>query len=116
VLCDRYIDSSFAYQGCARGLGFEFVETINSYAIQNFIPDCTLFLDLTPEEAFKRKGGVDATDRVELSGMEFHKKVYEGYLAIARENPERVIVIDASGSRWETHEKILNALKEKGII
>ena len=116
VICDRYFDSSFAYQSYARGISKEFVEGINQFAIKNFTPDYTIFLNLSPEEAFKRKGGVDATDRVELSGMEFHKKVYEGYLAIARENPERVIVIDASGSRWEPHEKILNALKEKGTI
>lgn len=116
VICDRYIDSSFAYQGCARGLGFEFVETINSYAIQNFIPDCTLFLDLTPEEAFKRKGGVDKTDRLELSGEDFHKKVYEGYKQLATKFSDRIICIDASGTKEQTHNKIINALKKKGII
>ena len=83
VLCDRYIDSSLAYQGYARGLGIDFVEKINDYAIKNFMPDFTVFLDLPPELAFKRKGGVDKNDRLELSGMEFHQKVYEGYLALA---------------------------------
>ena len=116
VICDRYFDSSFAYQSYARGISKEFVESINQFAIKNFTPDYTVFLNLSPEEAFKRKGGVDATDRVELSGMEFHKKVYEGYLTLAKENPERFIVIDASGSKWQTHTKIINALKEKGII
>ena len=72
VICDRYIDSSIAYQGYARGLGEEFVESINSYAIKNFMPDLTIFLDLPPIEAFKRKGGVDINDRLELSGKEFH--------------------------------------------
>ena len=57
VFCDRYIDSSFAYQGYARGLGVEFVEKINDYAVKNFMPDFTVFLKLPPEEAFKRKGG-----------------------------------------------------------
>lgn len=116
VICDRYIDSSFAYQSYARGVSKEFVESINQFAIKNFTPDYTVFLKLSPEEAFKRKGGVDASDRVELSGMEFHKKVYEGYLALVKDNKERFIVIDASGSKWETHTKIINALKEKGII
>ena len=116
VLCDRYIDSSLAYQGYARGLGVEFVEKINDYAIKNFMPDYTLFLDLTPEQAFKRKGGVDKGDRVELSGMEFHEKVYNGYKALAEKDKERFIVIDASGEKHETRAKIISALKEKGVI
>jgi dTMP kinase len=116
VLCDRYIDSSFAYQAYARGLGLDFVKTINDYAIKNFTPDVTLFLNLSPEEAFKRKGGVDKTDRVELSGKDFHQKVYNGYLDLAKNNKERIQVIDASGTKEQTHSKIINALKEKGII
>ena len=116
VLCDRYVDSSLAYQGVARGLGLEFVENINSYALNNFMPDLTLFLDLPPEEAFKRKGGVDKNDRVEKSGMEFHNNVYKGYKMLAEKYPERFVVIDASGSKEQTHEKIKNALKDKGII
>ena len=116
VLCDRYIDSSFAYQGYARGLGLEFVQKINDYAIKNFMPDYTLFLNLTPTDAFKRKGGVDKWDRVELSGMEFHNKVYQGYLELAKIYKDRFIVIDASGKVNETHEKIIKALKDKGVI
>ncbi len=116
VLCDRYIDSSLAYQGFARGLGTEFVEKINDYAIKNFMPDYTIFLNLTPEQAFKRKGGVDKTDRLELSGIEFHNKVYGGYLELSKKYKDRFIVIDASGERHETHQKIINALKEKGVI
>ena len=116
VFCDRYIDSSLAYQGYARGLGVDFVEKINDYAIKNFMPDYTVFLNLPPEQAFLRKGGVDKTDRLELSGMEFHKKVYQGYLELAERYSERFIVIDASGERHETQAKIIAALKEKGVI
>lgn len=116
VICDRYFDSSFAYQAYARGLGMEFVEKINEYAIRNFMPDYTIFLNLSPEKAFKRKGGVDVSDRLELSGMEFHNKVYQGYLALAKAYPERFIVIDASGEKWQTKEKILSALKGKGVL
>ena len=116
MLCDRYIDSSFAYQGYARGLGVEFIEKINSFAVENFMPDYTLFLNLTPEQAFKRKGGVDKNDRLELSGMEFHQKVYDGYISLSNRYPERFIVIDASGEKEQTHAKIIGALKEKGII
>ena len=116
VFCDRFVDSSLAYQGYARGLGVDFVEKINSYAIENFTPDCTVFLNLPPEQAFKRKGGADAGDRLEQSGMDFHNKVYEGYLALAKSHPDRFIVIDASGSKAETHGKIVAALKSKGVI
>ena len=116
VLCDRYIDSSLAYQGYARGLGIDFVEKINDYAIKNFMPDYTVFLDLPPELAFKRKGGVDKNDRLELSGMEFHQKVYKGYKDLAEKYPDRFIVIDASGTKEQTHQKIIHALDEKGVF
>lgn len=116
VLCDRYIDSSLAYQGYARGLGVDFVEKINSFAIENFMPDYTIFLNLSPEQAFLRKGGSDKNDRLEQSGIDFHNKVYAGYKELAKKYPERIIVIDASGSKDETHQKIINALKEKGVI
>ena len=116
VFCDRYVDSSLAYQGRARGLGYDFVEKINEYAIKNFMPDCTLFLKLTPEQAFKRKGGVDKGDRLELSGMQFHNEVYNGYVELSEKYSERFAVIDASGTKEETHQKIINALKTRGII
>lgn len=116
VICDRYVHSSLAYQGYARGLGYDFVASINAYAMQNFEPDVTIFLDLTPELAFKRKGGVDKGDRVELSGMEFHNKVYAGYKELAKKFGDKFVVIDASGEKEQTHQKIINALKEKGIF
>ena len=116
VLCDRYIDSSLAYQGYARGLGVDFVEKINDYAIKNFMPNYTIFLSLPPEQAFLRKGGVDKNDRVEQSGMEFHNKVYQGYLDLAKKYSSRFIVIDASGTREQTHAKIIDALKTRGVI
>lgn len=116
VLCDRFVDSSLAYQGKARGLGYDFIESINAYAIKHFTPDYTVFLNLPPELAFKRKGGVDKTDRLELSGMEFHNNVYKGYLELAEKYPNRFIVIDASGTKEETHAKIVSALKSRGVL
>lgn len=116
VICDRFVDSSFAYQGKARGLGYAFIEKINDYAIRNFTPDCTLFLDLSPEQAFMRKGGADKTDRLELSGLEFHKRVYEGYKELAEKYKDRIVAIDSSGTKEQTHAKIIAALKERGII
>ena len=116
VFCDRFVDSSLAYQGYARGLGYEFVERINDYALKNFMPDYTVFLNLPPKQAFMRKGGADKNDRLELSGAEFHDKVYQGYLELSKKFSDRFIVIDASGTKFETHEKIVRALKEKGVF
>ena len=79
VICDRYYDSSFAYQAFARGLGLDFVKSINNFALTYGVPDLTLFLDISPTEAFKRKGGADMNDRIEAIGLEFHNKVYNGY-------------------------------------
>ena len=79
------------------------------------MPDATLFYDITPEEAFGRKGGAD-DDRMEQSGLAFHRKVYEGYKALAEKFPERIIVIDAKKSAEEVLESSLAALKAKGIL
>ncbi len=116
IVLDRYIDSSFAYQAYARGLGFDFVEQINSYAIKNCLPSLTIFLNIDPERAFLRKGGVDTTDRVELAGLDFHKRVYGGYLELLDKYPERIKAIDCSGSVYQTHQKIINVLKDNNII
>ncbi len=116
VFCDRYIDSSMAYQAYARGLGEEFLKNINAYAINNCYPDYTIFLNISPEKAFKRKGGMDKDDRLEQSGLEFHKKVYEGYLKILEKESDRFISIDPSGTVNETHQKIITELKKRGIF
>ncbi|MBR1867952.1 MAG: dTMP kinase, partial [Clostridia bacterium] len=107
VVCDRYIDSSFAYQAYARGLGFDFVSEINSYAMKNGMPDLTLFFDISPDEAFLRKGGADKNDRLEQSGMDFHRKVYEGYLQLLKKYPERVKMVDARKSVEEIFGEVL---------
>ncbi|NLO89808.1 MAG: dTMP kinase [Clostridia bacterium] len=95
VICDRYIDSSFAYQGCARGLGADFVEQVNALASGGLFPDLTLLFDLPAEEGFKRKKQCDF-DRIEREGLEFHEAVRKGYLMAAEKNPHRVKIIDAS--------------------
>ena len=116
VFCDRFVDSSFAYQGKARTLGYKFIEEINSFVLESCMPDVTIFLDLSPEQAFLRKGGADMTDRLETSGADFHRAVYKGYLELAEKYKDRIVRIDASGSKAETHAKIIAALKEKGVI
>ncbi|MBP5686228.1 MAG: dTMP kinase, partial [Clostridia bacterium] len=105
-----------AYQGKARNLGYKFIEEINSFVLESCMPDVTIFLDLSPEQAFLRKGGADITDRLETSGTDFHRAVYKGYLELAEKYKDRIVRIDASGSKAETHAKIIAALKEKGVI
>ena len=115
VVCDRYVDSSFAYQGYARGLGADFIKNINSYALEKCPPDLTVFLDISPKEAFARKHGADLTDRMEKMGLEFHQKVYEGYKKLQKEYP-RFVAVDCSGTKFETADKIKKLLKGKTII
>lgn len=116
VLCDRYVDSSFAYQAEGRGLGDKFVASINAYAIERFTPDATIFIDLPPREAFLRKHGADKNDRMELAGEAFHERVYRGFLKQARANKERFIVVDGRKSKDEMFADILAALKQRKII
>ena len=116
VVCDRFIDSSFAYQAYARGLGFEAVEKANVFAIEKCMPDVTLFLDITPTEAFLRKGGADAKDRIEAAGLEFHEKVYEGYIKLCEKFPRRIERIDCGGTKDQTHSNVISALKRRGVI
>ena len=116
VICDRYIDSSFAYQAYARGLGMDFVKGVNVFAVENCMPDLTLFLDISPEDAFARKGGADKDDRLEQSGIEFHKKVYQGYKTLANDNPERIVCINAKLDADEVFSSVVKVLKEREII
>ena len=116
VVCDRYVDSSFAYQAYARGLGLEFVEKINAFALSEFLPDLTVFINLSPEDAFKRKHGADENDRLEQAGLEFHKRVYAGYLALAEKYPQRILSIDGKQSVEEIAAQVIAALKERGCI
>ena len=116
VLCDRYVDSSFAYQAEGRGLGDKFVASINAYAIERFTPDATIFIDLPPREAFLRKHGADKNDRMELAGEAFHERVYRGFLKQAREIKARFIVVDGRKSKDEKFSDILAALKQRKII
>ena len=110
VLCDRYIDSSFAYQAYARGLGMDFISKINSYAIENCMPTKTVFLNISSKDAFLRKGGADKDDRLELSGEDFHQRVYDGYVSLSKIYPERFIMINCLGEKEQTHKNIIEAL------
>ncbi len=95
VLCDRFNDSSVAYQGVARHLGKNYVEKLCQLATEGLSePDCTFFLDIDPSVGSQRSLG--APDRMEEEGLQFHQEVRQGYLHLADEHPERIVVIDAS--------------------
>ncbi len=116
VVCDRFIDSTFAYQGVARGLGAEQVDILNRLACGEVMPDLTVFLDLPPKLAFARKGGADAGDRLEQEGESFHQRVYDGYLQACELYPHRIARVDCSGEASATHQKIINLLRQRGIV
>lgn len=116
VLCDRYIFSSFAYQGYGRGLDMGFLRAVNSFALQGHMPDITLFLDIPPRSAFERKHGADRNDRIEQAGEAFHARVYQGYLRLAEEYPGQIVRVDCSGTKFETNEKIRALLVGRGLI
>ncbi|WP_026893615.1 dTMP kinase [Clostridiisalibacter paucivorans] len=98
VICDRFVHSSLVYQGIARGIGIEEVNNINQFAIQGIKPDVTLFFDISPEIALKRKRRNNKGDRLEREDILFHKKVYNGYLKLKEMYPNEIISIDATNS------------------
>ncbi len=98
VVCDRFIDSSLAYQGIGRHLGIEAVMKINEFAIEGCFPDKTIYLDLSPEEGLKRIENRRAKDRLDQEALSFHQQVARGYKQIAALYPQRIVSIDASQS------------------
>jgi dTMP kinase len=106
VVCDRFSDSSVAYQGVARGLGIERVEEICDLATGGVWPDLTILLRIDPEAAAKRIGGRRA-DRFEGEGIDLQRKVAAGYDEVARRHPDRVRVVDADGDRERVHAAVM---------
>jgi dTMP kinase len=109
VICDRYIDSSLAYQGWARGLGEQDVLTLNVWATQGLFPDLVILLHLEPERGLLRS--TEAPDRLEMEGQDFHAKVADAYLKIAEEHPERFVVVDADKAPSEVFDDVKTALE-----
>lgn len=114
VLCDRFADSTLAYQGYGRGLDLEHLRRITAFATGGLMPDLTIYLDLEVEEGLRRKrldGGKDqeAWNRLDQQALEFHHRVRQGYLALAAAEPERWFVLDAS----QPAEVIQRAIRER---
>lgn len=112
VVCDRFVDSSLAYQGFGRELG-DAVEVINSYAIGPYMPDVTFLMKLDPNEGKHRiQENRDTQDRLEHEKLAFHRKVYRGYLELEKRYPDRILGIDASRGIDEIRDEIYKKLEE----
>ena len=121
VLCDRYADSTYAYQGYGRQLDFDFLRSLTKFATQALKPDITIYLDMDVGKGLKRKAAANTTGQGEWNRMDqlepdFHQRVRSGYLAMARAEPERWLIIDAAGSVDEVQQIVraqLNRLIEQ---
>lgn len=114
VLCDRFIDSSLAYQGYARGLGIDEVYNMNQFATGGVLPDLTLLVCVRPEIGLARitNNHRGALDRLELEKMSFHQKVYDGYLEVQKKFSDRIVIIDGEKSKEEVKEDALKVVLE----
>jgi dTMP kinase len=112
VLSDRFIDSSLAYQGFARGLGINEIYEINKFAVGEYIPDLSILFDLEPEEGLNRinKNKEREINRLDLETIEFHKKVREGYSILLKDSKHKIVKIDASKSIEEVFETVKNII------
>jgi dTMP kinase len=114
VVCDRFVDSSLAYQGYARGIGINRILQLNKWVIGPYWPDITILLDIDPAESLKRLTG--GKDRLESEALEFHQKVREGYMKVREMFPDRIKVIDASLPVKEVFERLVAELEKAGIL
>ena len=114
VICDRFFDSSSAYQGMARGMGMDFVSGLNMAATGGLAPDVTFFFDISAEEALERRGKRgEASDRIELAGLRFQEDVRKGYLELAKNSDGRIVTIDATQGIEEIFGIVKEALEGK---
>ncbi|SDX85465.1 dTMP kinase [Paenibacillus sp. CF384] len=106
VLCDRFVDSSLAYQGYARGLGIEEVWSINQFAIEGFMPQLTIWMDISAEAGLARINATSEREinRLDLESLAFHEKVREGYRRLMAADPDRIVRVNAE----QTQENVLN--------
>lgn len=117
VVCDRYNDSTVAYQGAGRGLGVDYVRELCNQVCAETLPDLTFYLDVDPsiglqrtQRAVKENAAAGEVDRIESEALEFHKKVRNAFLAMARAEPNRIITIDASGTLASVSDALVKAV------
>lgn len=115
VICDRFVDSSLAYQGHARGLGIDEIYNINLFAIDTMFPDMTILLNIDPEVGLARimANRQDEVNRLDLEGMNFHKLVHEGYEIIKEKYAERFTLIDGNNTPEIVFDSVYKVIKDK---
>ncbi len=112
VICDRYVDSSYAYQGGGRGMDLKIIADVNRIAVNGTVPDITFFLDIDPEISVRRRINSTGADRIEQEKLDFHRRVYDGYKKLSILYPERIKTIDAAGSIEEISSEIKDYINE----
>ena len=115
VICDRFVDSSLAYQGHARGLGIDEIYNINLFAIDTMFPDMTILLNIDPEVGLARimANRQDEVNRLDLEGMNFHKLVHEGYEIIKEKYAERFTLVDGNDTPEVVFNNVYKVIKDK---
>lgn len=113
IICDRFVDSSIVYQGIGRNLGIDFIKKINDMATEGTEPDITFLMKISPDLGLSRKFSSDECNRLDMEKLEFHNKVYEGYLKLESLYPERIIGVDAAKSIEEIYKDIIKIVEDK---
>jgi len=110
VICDRFIDSSYVYQGFGRNIDLEVIEKVNSIALDGIMPDVTLFFNIDPGIALARRIKSTGADRIEQEKMDFHRKVYEGYKKLVTKYPDRIKAVESNRSIEEIFLDVKNII------
>lgn len=116
VICDRFADSTFAYQGYGRGIDVGLLRNFNDFATEGLVPDLTILLDVPPETskarlAERQAATATSADRIEQAGDMFHRRLRDGFLELAKAEPDRFVVIDSSGPREEVSDRVWTAVR-----
>ncbi|HEX5524576.1 MAG TPA: dTMP kinase [Pedococcus sp.] len=114
VISDRYTDSSVAYQGAGRALGAQEVHDLNMWAVEDLVPDLTVVVDISAEEGRRRRG--DVHDRLESEEDTFHEAIRQHFLAMARGNPQRYLVVDGTQPPEQIHAEVMGRLERLGLV
>jgi dTMP kinase len=113
VITDRFSDSTMAYQGYARGLDKDLITSLDKTVTGSMRPDLTILLDMDPATGLERNRNANKVDRLELEALEFHQKVRDGFLMIAKQEPDRIKIINADASPQDIHKQIIEEIKIK---
>jgi dTMP kinase len=113
VIADRYVDSSYAYQGYGRGIGYQEIKLLNDFAINGLLPDVTFLLDLDYNEGQRRRHNTLKVDRMDMQKKQFYKTVHEAYHEIAKKHRNRIITIDADRDIQSIHKTIWDLVEER---